>query len=54
LAGKAANKIAMRFADALAFKCLELATPLKIKSESWSAIVDDVLGQVRTKLLKPR
>jgi hypothetical protein len=54
LAGKAADKIAMRFTDALAFRCLELATPLKVKSESWAAIVDDVLGQVRAKLLKPR
>jgi len=52
LAAKAADKIAMRFTDALAFKCLELPVPLKIEPEAWGAIVDAVFSTVRTNILK--
>jgi hypothetical protein len=52
LAGKAADKIAMRFTDALAFKCLELVKPLKIKADGWPQIVDEVFRTVRAKMLE--
>ena len=53
LAARAADKIAMRFTDALAFKCLELAKPLKAKPEVWAEIVEEVFSTVRSNLLNP-
>jgi hypothetical protein len=48
---KVANKIAMRFTDALAFKCLEIAKPLKMPANEWTLIIDQVLAETKTKLL---
>ena len=51
LSAKAAAKIAMRFTDALAFKCLEIAKPLKMPEPEWTQIIDEVLAEVQKKLL---
>lgn len=48
---KAANKIAMRFTDALAFRCLEIAKPLKMPEPEWHQVIDEVLAEVKKKLL---
>ncbi len=44
------NVIATKFADALAFKCLELASPLKLKPEDWLKITEEVRNTVYLKL----
>lgn len=48
---KVANKIAMRFTDALAFKCLEIAKPLKMSEPEWTQVVDEVLAETKKRLL---
>jgi hypothetical protein len=51
LPAKMTDKIAIRCVDALAFKCLEMANPLKVKSEDWADIVEEVYSTVRAKVL---
>ena len=51
LSPQAANKIAKRFTDALAFKCLDLPQPMKVPTEEWTQIVNNILGEVKAKLV---
>jgi len=48
---KAVNKIAMRFTDALAFRCLTIAKPMKMSAPEWTQVIDEVLAEVKAKLL---
>jgi hypothetical protein len=47
----AADKIAMRLTDAFAFKCLELPQPMKIEPDKWPPIIDELLVEVKAKLV---
>ncbi|WP_204139494.1 hypothetical protein [Halomicronema sp. CCY15110] len=48
---KAADKIAMRFTDAVAFKCLKLPQPMKLPVEEWTQIINETLAEVKAKLV---
>ena len=39
----AVNKFAVHFTDLLALKCLDIASPLKLKTEGWKSIVDEMI-----------
>lgn len=51
LSDKTSRKIAMRLTDSLAFKCLELASPLKTESETWESAIADLLEDARAKII---
>ena len=40
------HEFAIRLADAVALKCLDLASPLKLKTEHWKQIIDQVVAKV--------
>ncbi|NER83788.1 MAG: hypothetical protein F6K42_30450 [Leptolyngbya sp. SIO1D8] len=42
--------IAIKLVDALAFQCLYLASPLRLKSEGWAEVVDEVMANLQDKL----
>lgn len=52
LAAKAADKIAILFADALAFKSLNMVQLLRTPSEVWAQTTDETLSEVRGRLLE--
>jgi len=51
LSQKVLNKAAILFTDALAFKCLEIASPLKYKPEDWEPVVEEIRAQTLAKLV---
>ncbi|MBE7380849.1 MAG: hypothetical protein F6J95_005515 [Leptolyngbya sp. SIO1E4] len=42
--------IAIKLTNALAFKCLDLASPLSLKTEEWAEVVDEVIKTVHDRL----
>ncbi|MEO1352105.1 MAG: hypothetical protein AAFW84_25430 [Cyanobacteria bacterium J06635_15] len=48
--GITAKAIATKVADTLAFQCLDIAAPLKMKTEAWEAVACETMGMVQSNL----
>jgi hypothetical protein len=50
IVGKKADVVASKLADKLAYKCLDIAVPMKLEAEEWGTVVEEVWADLKGQL----